>query len=257
MSALALPRSTHALSRVCVAVFLSGLVTVLCPASSSAQTVINSVPYTIDKSGKYVLGGNLNLATTGVPAIYIAASNVILDLNGFYVSGVPNTLNSSVAVINVSNVSNVTIRNGTVANSGFGVTFLGGSNALNYLVENVNCTRCYFKGVRMYSAAPGSVVRRCRFSQIGGTTAYDISPIAISTSGGVRIVNNAISTVTPSSSGSTGCGIVSEGADLATGNTIYNAGIGIAMTAVGKFLDNLTSSCATPFSGGVNAIGNN
>ena len=252
-----LSHSPRTLIRVTAAIVLCGLAVAFCPASSSAQTVINSVPYYINTSGKYVLGGNLNLTTSGSGGIYITASNVILDLNGFYISGVPNTPSSGYPVIEVENVSNVTIRNGTLANDGYGIALKGGSNALNYLVENVNFTRCYFSGVFFFTASPGSVVRRCSFSQIGGTAYTGSSPIAIRTAGGVRVENNAITNVTASSAGNTGVGIKGDGADLAIGNTIYNVSSGIIMSAQGKYLDNLTSICTTPFTGGVNATGNN
>ena len=79
------------------------------------------------------------------------------------------------------------------------------------------------------------------------------SPTAIYTAGGVRIENNSIANVTPSGSGS------SYGISVGTGsfvisNTVSNCGVGISG---GKYLNNLTSGCTTPFQGGTNAIGNN
>ena len=66
----------------------------LTAATASAQTVINSVPFNITASGKYVLGNNFVTATAAQSAITINAPNVILDLNGFFVSG-PGGVTSS------------------------------------------------------------------------------------------------------------------------------------------------------------------
>ena len=231
----------------------------LAVTKANAQTVISSVPFTISASGKYVLGGNLSTGSA-VAAITVNASNVILDLNGFYVSGPGNTPASTNAVIQVNDVSNVTIRNGTVANGAYGIRFSGNANSLNYLIESVNLTRCYIYGVQFVNPAPGSLVLGNSFSQIGGsTTAANVTVAAIRTKGGgIRIENNTISSVTPTGTAD-GYGIECLSADFTIGNSISNATYAIYMYTGGKNLNNLTSNCSsTPFlGGGTNATGNN
>ena len=91
-------------------------------AVASAQTVINSVPYTISAAGKYVLGKNLLNTSTTTPAITISAANVSLDCDGFYVSGAGNTASAN-SIIYVNNVANVAIRNGLLSNDAYGIFF--------------------------------------------------------------------------------------------------------------------------------------
>ena len=222
-------------------------------ATAAAQTVIDSVPYTINASGKYVLATNFNNTKGYASAIVINAPNVVLDLNGFYISG-PGLTASSAPVIGVNNVANVTIRNGLLANEGFGIVFYGGNNARNYKVEDMTISRCYVTGVYFGSAAPGSLVRNNAFSNIGGYTGNpDSSTDAILAQGGTRLENNTIATVTATGTG-TGYGILASGTDFALGNTISNCKVGISG---GKYLNNLTANCTTPFNGGTNATGNN
>ena len=223
-------------------------------AAVPAQTVINSVPYTINVSGKYILGGNVSTTNPNQNAIRITVANVDLDLNGFFVAcSAPNT-SSSLAAIFVSDVGNVTIRNGTVAAYAYGISFGGSSNSRNYLVENVTISRVWLHGLYFASPAPGSQVRNNSFSDIGGyTNATNAQTEAILSRGGVRIENNNISNVTGIGT-SPGVGISAASTDFTIGNTISNATIGISG---GKYLNNLTAGCSTSFTGGTNATGNN
>ena len=222
-------------------------------AAASAQTVINAVPYTISTSGKYVVGTNLNNSNSGSIAITVNAPNVELDLNGFFVSGSGNTAGTN-AVIYVTNVANVSVRNGLVANEAYGVIFQGGTNSRNYTVENVTVSRCYIDGVRFLGTAPGSIVRTCSFSNLGNSTNQStVSPDGVHSLGGVRIENNSIATVTPTGNVQS-FGLLLGSTDLAIGNTISNTTVGISG---GKYLNNLTSGCTVPFQGGTNATGNN
>src|SRR2546430_3180703 len=61
------------------------------PPGSTGKTVITSLPFTISQEGSYVLNGNL----TGVAnqnGVTVAASNVTIDLQGFELIGVNNSL---------------------------------------------------------------------------------------------------------------------------------------------------------------------
>ena len=65
--------------------------------------------------------------------------------------------------------------------------------------------------------------------------------------------NNLVSNVAGAGNG-TKRGIYTGDGIFVVGNTIYNAQVGVAL---GKYKDNLTFDCATPYSGGVDAGGNN
>ena len=221
-------------------------------STASAQTVINSVPYTITASGKYVLGNNFVTASANQVAITINAPNVVLDLNDFFVSGPGNSTTINQTVISVGNVSNVKIRNGTVANNGFGIYFFPGANSINHLVENVNITRCLFGGVFFAANTASSIVRNCTISQIAGNTeGAGRVIVGISCGTGVRIENNFVDTVT---GGTDNRGINQSVGSFAIGNTVVGSTIGVFG---GKYQNNLTANCTTPFSSGIDAGLNN
>ena len=231
----------------------------LAATRASAQTVITSAPYTISASGQYILGGNLAYSGAGA-TITISAPNVVLDLNNYFVAGPGNAaaaLADANSVILVGNVANVKIKNGTVAGNTYGIRFTANSSTTtsrNYLLDNVTVTRCYYMGVRFTTGAPGTVIRDCSFSTIGGSTAdTTVSTDAIYTLGTIRMERNNINGVTPTGS-TNSYGINGYTGDFALNNTIANCSIGI--TSVTKYIGNLTSGVTTNFSGGT-AVGDN
>ena len=223
----------------------------LAPVAASAQTtptgtVITTVPYTISTSGRYVVGNNLIDASGGNVAITINAANVVLDLNGYFVSG-GGTDNF---VILVNGKSGVTIKNGTVARAGVGI-YYGNVSMRDETLDHVTVTNCTQAGVEFDAAAEVGVISNCVFSNIGDFALY--------LSGGWRVENSVVDT---SASVTTTYGIYSAGDDLLIGNTISNCANGIYYastdaTVAGKFLNNLLYNCATPFTNGTNATGNN
>ncbi len=234
-------------------------VSALVPAASAqtvtAPTVITAVPYTISVSGKYVLGSDLTNTSTTTPAITINVANVNLDLGGFYVSGAGNRASAN-EVIKVGDVANVTIKNGTVANDGFGIDFTGTTDPRNYVVDSVTFTHCYLIGVQFDNPVIGGVVRYSKFSDLGNSTnAYNGAVTGMHTNGGVRIEKNTIDTLTAAQgNSSTGIYSNSDNGDFAIGNTIANCDYGIFNCT---YLNNLTTNISqTSFAGGTNASGN-
>ena len=227
-------------------------------ASARAQTVINAVPYTISVSGNYRLGTNLITASAAQTAITISAPNVILDLNGYFVSGSANTTTSNTPVIAVGNVSSVTIRNGTVANNGNAIVFFPGTNSINHLVEDVNVTRCLRQGIFFQSSSSGSIVRRNVITQTGGYTgSTNAEAFAIALAGGVRAEKNVIVDVTARGTGGA-YGISGSGGDFMIANTVSNGSGGSVAVGVvgGKYQRNLILNFGTPFANGTDAGGN-
>lgn len=87
--------------------------------------------FVISQPGSYYLTGNIAVPS-GRNGVKIAASNVTLDLNGFLISGAPNSLNG---VLVVGSRSAVAVRNGAVdscAGGGVDLTSCGSA-----LVEGV------------------------------------------------------------------------------------------------------------------------
>jgi parallel beta-helix repeat protein len=92
--------------------------------------------FVITQPGSYYLTANLDAgATNGVSAIRIAANDVTIDLNGFVVRGAGSNTAPLILVVGSgagTNKGNVTIRNGTLRDSGG-----DGLNALTNSAENI------------------------------------------------------------------------------------------------------------------------
>ncbi len=143
--------------------------TSLIGVTATAQTVINSLPYTITTAGEYVLGSNLSSPLTSGNLITVNASNVTLDLQGHYPSGPTSASSNSVYGIYASERANLTVRNGTVSHCYVGVGLTGNGDAsttnnLNQAVDGLRVSHCKF-GISL-SVAPGSTVTNCKVTQI-------------------------------------------------------------------------------------------
>ena len=207
------------------------------------QTVITSLPYTITKPGLYVLNENLSSSLTSGNLITVNADNVTVDLQGHSLSGPANYSNEVVYGIYAEERGNATVRNGTISHCQYGVYLLGTLNAsttnnLNQVVDSLRVTHCV-AGI-VLNTAPGSRVTNCQVTQM------DSDGIAISGPGGTvqGCVVNQVG----------GTGIQLGVGTFARQNSIANAYYGILE---GKYQDNLTSGCTTPFAAGTDAGGNN
>lgn len=98
-------------------------VTTGCFAGDSGGVGTAAFPVTIANAGSYVLTSNIDAAAMmGNIAIAITGSNVFLDLNGFFVSGVGLM---ELGALNITG-SNVEVKNGRVTSLGAGITASGG-----------------------------------------------------------------------------------------------------------------------------------
>ena len=91
--------------------------------NQSTVMAAGGFPYTISQTGSYKLSGNL-VAPDGVSGIQILASNVTLDLNGFNISGPPQTCSPSacgyfIGIRTPYPQTGITVRNGTISGFGF------------------------------------------------------------------------------------------------------------------------------------------
>ena len=232
----------HAFRRLLLPAFA-----LLVAGSAPAQIIISTAPYTITQAGAYRVGANLSVSAADYPVIYITVPNVELDLGGYTLTAPVSS--SGYNVLQIAAVSNVTIRNGTVVGSSNGILFEPGNASSNHLVENVRVVGSSSVGIWFVDDARGSVVRNNVIVNAGNPArvAYGIL-----TGGGVLIMDNAIGKVTGSSGNS--YGIYAAGNDFIIGNTVNECAVGIQG---GKYLNNLTNGCTTPFRNGVNAAGNN
>ena len=173
------------------------------------------------------------------------------------------------------------IKNGTIAFCYYGtaVRGTGDNNSLNInqRVENMLVSYCYYVGISLEESR-NSEVSNCRVSSINfsgsSSSAYGIE---IYSGTGNKAMNNTVTTVTSSdgtayalsggsgyyASGNIISDVTATGSGAAYGiyeplfavhNAISHAQVGING---GKYQDNLTNNCATPFAGGTDAGGNN
>lgn len=98
-------------------------------AQGVTATPITTLPFTITTSGNYYLPANLTVALATGSAITIAASEVILDLNGRSLINVTGS-NQANGVF-VFNQVDVTIQNGDIDGFGIGVYFSPNSTDVN------------------------------------------------------------------------------------------------------------------------------
>jgi hypothetical protein len=98
--------------------------------------------YTISQPGTYVVGQNIQESGT---VVSITASNVLLDLNGFSVSG--GTTGISIA----SGLSNISIINGKISTCSAGISVASGCSSISF--NNLEIELCTSRGIEFIGTA--------------------------------------------------------------------------------------------------------
>lgn len=169
----------------------------------------------------------------------IGANNVVLDLNGFTVSGTP-TAGEGPGIL-VPDRTGVTIRNGTVTQFDSGVAIEGGSgNTVSNMSINGNRgTGDYGEGVLLFSTS-GNTVRDNRITNNGP---YGGISVLIGTNNlieGNQIVGNNMSTTNTSGIRLENIGRTASNGNTIRGNLVQGSGLdGIQIFAGGS--DNVIS----------------
>jgi hypothetical protein len=247
---------------------------------------ITELPYTIRHSGAYVLRIDGVFKHTTGAAITIDADYVTLDLNDHSLTNTPTETGPTMAAgISTQAHNNLTIRNGAVRGFRIGLDLNSPNTVGNILLNNVTCDEC--KGAAFVLTGDSIDIRSCAVRNTGGSPANVDALI-----GGMVLVGNyanvsgnqitntvaiegtqtavgmimqfdkacavdgnfvANGTVT---SGSTGISANASAGFLATNNRIASFTTGLLFLENGKYRDNLTINCSTPFSGGT-AVGTN
>jgi hypothetical protein len=114
--------------------------------------------YRITEPGSYYLMGNLT-GESGKSGIEIAASHVTIDLMGFIVAGVPESLSG---ITSEGGCTHLVVRNGAVSNwAAHGVLLLSGTGGEVSLVEDLRASGNGAHGIRVNNY---SEIRRCTAS---------------------------------------------------------------------------------------------
>ena len=144
----------------------------------------------------------------------IAADNVVLDLNGFTLSGTSGP--GEGPGILVDGQTGVTVRNGTVTQFDSGVAIEGGSGntVTNMDIRNNRGSGLYGEGVLLYRTS-GNTVTNNRITNNGQ---YAGVSILVGTNN--RVENNQIVGNNMSPTNTSGIRLENEGRDASNGNTI-------------------------------------
>lgn len=211
----------------------------VCPLAASpaakGPTVIGQkdVPYTITASGSYVLGSNLVVTDPDVTPIFIAASDVTLDLAGFSIQG-PDVGGGDAAAINTDVRNNLAVRNGSVRgfhSPSLACVHLPGSNNR---VEAVRVESCSLQAIFV---GRGSRVEGCQVSSalsgigaddgsiISGNTLVNIGHIAIGAQG-----NGGLTVIGNNCRESSTCIQASTDGNRIESNVLTESGVGLDLT---------------------------
>jgi hypothetical protein len=208
-------------------------------ARANATTTIESVPFTITKSGNYILDGNLVLAKTSQTAITVSISNVVIDLNGFTLTGKGGP-NSNQTGIYCNGFMNVTIQNGTI--TGFLVA-VGLQSGADDVVQNL----------RLLNNFVGALLENCNYDNVQNCS---VEGTGLSDGGAGVFLDSDLGDVVNNNQiadESSGC-LSNLGGNLFIANQLTNCDYGLELATGDKYAGNLTSLCFTRFSGGT-AVG--
>jgi hypothetical protein len=170
-------KKIHSLVLAAIAVVASAV------AYADEGRIAVTAPINISAPGSYILQNDIAGAFT---TVYIEASNVKLDLNGFTVGHTGANMGDGISIL--GNVKNIEITNGTVSGATRHGIFVPGKSATarNIRIHNVRLSDNAITAISL-EGNPGYIVENCNIS--GGA-------IGIYSFGGGLILNNVISNTT-------------------------------------------------------------
>jgi len=204
------------------------------PGSSSSL-------FRITQPGSYYLGGNIT-GVVGKHGIEIDADEVTLDLNGFALLGVAGSLNGVIAAEFPTTRTDLTIRNGSVADWGGDGIYM--ELGFNIQIEDVRVARNTGNGIFL-EAGSGNTVTNCAAIYNGQ------SGIDAGISGTVNLCSALYN-------GQDGIVVASAGA--VTGCTVtQNSGDGIEVGSRCRIVDNhcVENGQGAADGAGIHVVGNN
>lgn len=244
----------------------SVIVLLVAQSSVYAETLscnpISALPATISQPGTYCLTQNMYYSPTSGAAITITSNNVVLDFNGFSISG----LNSATLATGVlgSNVSGVHVRNGQINLFLVGIN-LGGTQSVSpyktNIVENMQLT---FER-RIGIAIDSGIVTKNLITEVGGGQIAESPSLlpsigilvgSATASGNLLVIDNDILGVKKGAQVvipgigvmvNNGTGVVVDGLRVsrADAGVLVNPNV-----TSGKYREVITTSVTTPFAGG-------
>ncbi len=147
-------------------IFLSGFV--------NALTVVNNCT-SIETPDVYEVNGSLtNITSSGSSCINITVSNVVLNLNGTRVDRASGgSSEAAIYVYNFSYLTNVTVANGTVNASNYGVYFNRVENSTIRNIIGYNTTTAFL----IFSSASNIILNNTAYNSTPASSATALSTI--------------------------------------------------------------------------------
>jgi hypothetical protein len=225
----------------------------------SGATQITALPYTISSPGTYYVAQNFTVNMASGNCINITCSGVTIDLDGHTITN-SNGASTGAAGIYASNMTNITILNGTISGFYYGIllsasVFTPSSASFGHLVQNINFVKNTY--IALFIQGVGCRCYQCRAVLTGGGTSSLVYSFVLFGSG--------CSIEDCDACGQTGSG-TSYGVYIGGGNDNFavnnrisevDSGICVGSGGGGKYRDTLTSTVITPYTGGSNAGNNN
>jgi Right handed beta helix region len=229
---------------------------------SSAQTIIGSLPYTINIPGTYVLNQSLSYPSGSGIAITVKAPNVTINLGGNAIINTSDQTTTTAIGIGANNLTNITVENGEILGFKYGIYLNGPSSGatfnLGHVLQGLRFAYCTYAGIYL-NFADNSLIQNCQLSSLGftgggvGVGTFSAGIYIISRNGGTRVYRCQV--LHAATTGFVGIGGV-QGSyweqNLAT-NCEFGFAFGNSNAA---YRDNATFGCTTPFSGGNDFGGN-
>ena len=208
-------------------------------------TAITSLPFTITASGNYYLPANLTFAAPGGAAITVAASQVVLDLNGrTLASGAGSAFNIGVYVFNQVDV---TIQNGDIDGFGYAGVYLAPNSTDNNAKNIVDNVRFNGDAIAVLSISGRSNwVKNCIID--GG----DIGIYFFADLGGSRASNNTLENQKASEYPGMGIALLSING---TGTYFENNLVSKGSSPIGQLLGSADKFRFETFVGGATHVG--
>lgn len=197
---------------------------------------IGSLPYTIKKAGTYTLDRNLTFSGPGTKAITVTASNVVLDLNGYTLTGT-NGGNAVYAVYG-SDANSVTVQNGTINGFILGIYF---EDSFQVLLQNLTVSNASTACIELTTITTGTI-QNCF---ILGTSSTGVYGIYLGACQGIVVKNNQIANEAIGGDSGDSFG------NIFIADQLTNCSYGLFLSAPDKYQGNVTIACANPFSGGI------
>ena len=190
---------------------------------------ITSLPTVITTSGTWCLKQDLSTAMTSGNAITINTSNVTIDCDDFKIGGLAGGIGTQANGIVAGNRLNTTIRHCNIRGFFIGLLLFGGSSS-GHVIEDNRFDNNTWIGLRV--DGDGSVVRRNRVFDTGGSTVPGVTSVGIGTTSSVDVLDNMVSGVMArSGSGADATGIATN--SNASGSVSNNSVRGVLKDGVG------------------------